>query len=247
MELSVYKQFAEIEKTNWWFVARRQIMARLLTYFIGKDKKVPLLLDVGCGPGINAPMLRQFTDKLELLEASEEAIKIAKEIDPHVCIMKGVLPGVSLEKKYDVVTLFDVLEHIEDSNASLLAIKDILKPGGMLIISVPAFMFLWSEHDEIVHHKRRYTKKGLNQDLINAGFVPLYSTYANFFIFPFVAIVRLVKKISKKKTGKNDFFPIPKFINAFLRIVFASERFLFPFFSLPFGVSIIGVYKKNEK
>lgn len=247
MELPVYKQFAEIEKTNWWFVSRRQIIASLLRRFIGPQKKVDTLLDVGCGPGINAPMLQNFTKHLDLMEASPEAITIAREINPELSIIKGVLPGVSLEKKYDVVTMFDVLEHIEDDKASIDAIRDILKPGGMLLLSVPAFMFLWSEHDEVVHHKRRYTKKQLNTLLERAGFTPLFSSYANFFIFPFIALFRLLKKNRSKKTGKSDFFPIPKFVNEALRLLFSSERFLLSFMSLPFGVSLFGVYKKNEK
>ena len=119
---------------------------------------------------------------------------------------------------------------------------------GYLLVTVPADQFLWSEHDEINHHKRRYTLKTLHQVITNSGYTIKYSSYFNFWLFPIVAGIRLIKKILllKKNNIPNSDLNLPhKIVNRILTLLFASESYLISKIAMPFGVSIILIAEKT--
>ncbi len=243
MKRELYDQLYVQEKTHWWFVSRRAILSKVLSsrLFINR-KKAPLILEIGCGTGGNLELLSKF-GTLSAIEFDKEALQLSKE--KNVCnVVEGSLPHhIPLDKTYNVIAMFDVLEHIEEDLASLLAIKKILHKNGRLLLTVPAFMFLWSDHDDLHHHKRRYTKKSLTNVLKQAGYNIEYLTYFNTFLFPVVSLVRLVSRLLKRRSGSDISNSTPSFLNDFLTVLFSAERHFFPRFSFPFGVSLLVVVK----
>jgi len=147
---------------------------------------------------------------------------------------------------FDLVTALDVVEHTDDDLAVLLEMKRVLRPGGRLLLTVPAFKFLWGRQDEINLHRRRYTAREMRARLQSAGFEVLRLSYLNAFLFPAVASVRLVRHILPRPTTlESDFaFPAPRPLNGLLGGVFGLERFILKRFDLPFGVSIIALGQK---
>ena len=153
MEAELYRQMRDLEDRHWWFMGRRVIVASLLRRSgLAKNAR---MLDLGCGTGGNLAMLSEFGQVVGA-ELDEHAAQLASDrgLAP---IVRGKLPhGLPLDAGvFQCVTLLDVLEHIEDDRATLEAVHRVLAPAGQLLITVPAFPFLWGEHDVAHHHQRR--------------------------------------------------------------------------------------------
>ena len=178
------------------------------------------------------------------MDMSNEAIQFSQEIFSGP-VNQGLLPDqVPYPKNvFELVTALDVIEHIDDDVASLEAIKDLLSPSGKAIITVPAYMFLWSEFDEMNEHKRRYTLTELHQKLIKAGFHIEKISYFNTLLFPIVYVVRKLNNILGRD-GASDVDMPGKLANHSLRAIFGLEKHLLRFCNLPFGVSILAVVSK---
>ena len=242
MESEVYLQLRNIEDTHWWFVARRAIIGRILNSMaLPRDCNI---LDVGCGTGGNLAMLKAFGEVVGL-EMNQAAMNVARA--RNVCpVHWGVLPNIIpfQERQFDLVILLDVLEHVDDHLLVLKSIDKILKPGGRVVITVPAFQFLWSEHDNRHHHKRRYTKRELTQTLLESGLKPMQVTYYNTFLFPLISAVRIAKNILSIR-DTDDVMPVA-WLNKILYTIFVSECHLITrCISLPFGVSLLAVAQRS--
>ena len=241
MEPQIYKELAEQEDSHWWFCARRAIAASLLKRF-----KLPPdahILDAGCGSGGNLEMLAGFGKVygFELDDASRANAK-ARNIGP---IEAGKLSdAIPFGQSFDLITLFDVLEHIKDDQAALNALANRLKPGGLLLINVPAFQFLFSRHDELHHHFRRYEWANLKRKIEAAGLEIRLMNYWNCLLFPVAAAARLAEKIHPPRHALGSGTP-PPFINKLLTNLVSAERFLLPRLRLPFGISIMAVAIKR--
>jgi SAM-dependent methyltransferase len=237
MDATAYRDMAALEDHHWWFAGRRRIIDALLaTLPLRRDAEV---LEIGCGSGGNLPMLARY-GRLSAGEYNDEARSIAAargvgRIAP--CALPDTFPFDN--EVFDLVVMFDVLEHIEDDAASLAAVRRHLAAEGWLVMTVPAFPFLWSGHDVHNHHFRRYTRALLNRRLRDAGFKPGYQSFFNFWLFPAVALVRLVKKLIGGSDTSGDLVMPPQPVNRLLARLFASERFAMGRFALPFGVSYI--------
>ena len=189
MDPSLYHAFYELEERHWWFVGRRAIVDSLLSDRLGnapgRDRRI---LDVGCGTGGMLPILSKYghvtgidSEPLALDYCRKRGIT---DVHPQDSFRAGA--------EYDVVTLFDVLEHVPGEANFLATMRGYLKPGGLLVVTVPAFEFLWSRHDDLNRHQRRYTRRGLVSVLENAGFEVERSSYFNTLLFPGAAAVRLM-------------------------------------------------------
>ncbi|MEA5593945.1 class I SAM-dependent methyltransferase [Rivularia sp. UHCC 0363] len=243
MEKDFYLQYASVEDKHWWFVARRQIIEQvILKLNLPKNAQI---LEAGCGTGGNLQMLSRY-GKVSAMELDEIACQLANQRQV-IQVKRGSLPdNIPFNSQYDLILILDVIEHLDDDLSALKALYYKLKPGGYLLVTVPAYQFLWSEHDEINHHKRRYRLTGLKQVVKNAGYKIGYGSYFNTVLFPVVAIVRGLAKLPKqnKNQPSSDLVLPSKPVNQIFKWLFASERYLINRLSLPFGVSILLLARK---
>ncbi|MEI4196328.1 class I SAM-dependent methyltransferase [Roseovarius sp. E0-M6] len=241
MERSVYDRMNELESRHWWFTARRAIIASLLKPVLA-GKTDAAILEAGCGSGGNLAMLSDFgnVDAFEFDDGARHAAKGKSGLD----IRFGALPeDVPFgNQRYDLIGLFDVLEHVEADEASLAALSERLGEGGKIIVTVPAFPLLWSTHDERHHHFRRYTRASLSEAAKKAGLKVSHSSYFNTFLFPLAVAARAVKKLTRSKVP-DDRLP-PAWVNAVLTRVFGFERHLLGHVRMPFGLSLAAVLEK---
>tara|TARA_B100001123_G_C15332728_1_gene1031787 strand:- start:257 stop:991 length:735 start_codon:yes stop_codon:yes gene_type:complete len=235
MRREVYNEMYENENTHWWWVSQRSILRKILNRYISNTKIN--ILEVGCGTGGNLSMLKDYGN-LSAMEPDENARKLANS--RNICLVKeGTLPNnIPFDETFDLVCMLGVLEHIDDDFGTLKSVKSKLKEKGVLMLTVPAYKFLWGYHDHVCHHKRRYTKKDLTALLSKSGLNIEYVTYYNTFLFPIIAPIKILKKIfgmENDKEGSVPWFPI----NNLLTKVFSSEKLVLPTLSLPFGVHIL--------
>ncbi len=244
MKREVYKSVIQNEDSHWWFLGRRKIIEKILKYFYNNKKK-NYILEIGCGSGGNLLMLSRY-GQVYGIEPDKESREYAKARNVGV-IKDGTLPdNIPYKKKFDLIFLLDVIEHLDDDEKALKSLQKYLKTDGKIIITVPAYQFLWSSHDEVNFHKRRYKLKKLTTKLKNNGYQILYSSYFNTFLFPIIAFIKILNKHGKIKKS-NDIKPIPSLFNKLLFFIFSSERFFMPQISFLFGISIIVVAKKRNK
>ena len=236
MDRIVYDRMAAHDSTHWWYRARRDILADFLTRE-GNLPKDARILEIGCGTGHNLPMLAQF-GTVEAIEIDPAAREIASQRlgKPVGAAPLPALTGVE-RGAYDLVAVLDVVEHIEDDVAALKAMAECLKPGGKILITVPAHQWLWSAHDTVNHHHRRYSKASLAKAIGAAGLTSRKLGYFNSLLFPLAAASRIAGRL----TGKDDSddSPPPKLVNTVFETVFRFERHLVGRVPLSPGVSIV--------
>ncbi len=146
------------------------------------------------------------------------------------------------------MTVLDVLEHVDDDEKSLRAISDILNPGGLLLVTVPAYGFLWTSHDQANQHKRRYEIGDLRQKLKKAGFKVEKISYFNTFLFPPIFIIKLFLLLFSKNSKAAHFWKNlpPRFFNKTLKLIFSSEKYFLSKINFPFGISIVAIASENR-
>jgi len=236
MDRIVYDRMAAHDSTHWWYRARRDILADFLTRE-GNLPKDARILEIGCGTGHNLPMLAQF-GTVEAIEIDPAAREIASQRlgKPVGAAPLPALTGVE-RGAYDLVAVLDVVEHIEDDVAALKAMAECLKPGGKILITVPAHQWLWSAHDTVNHHHRRYSKASLAKAIGAAGLKSRKLGYFNSLLFPLAAASRIAGRL----TGKDDSddSPPPKLVNTVFERIFRFERHLVGRVPLSPGVSIV--------
>lgn len=241
MERTVYDRMNELESQHWWFVARRKVIAALVDRNLNRQDKAAIL-EAGCGSGGNLQMLAQFgqVDAFEYDGPAREHAKAKSGLDIRFGALPQDLPFD--DRRYDLIGLFDVLEHVEADTASLAALGARLADGGKILVTVPAFPSLWSKHDERHHHFRRYTRASLAKVAAEAGLRVSYSSYFNFFLFPVAVAARAVKRLTGSDVP-DDTLPKP-IVNSTLARIFAVERHLVGRVRLPVGLSLAAVLEK---
>lgn len=249
MDAKLYKEFSEVNETHWWFLGRMKILESIFEKFLGGRGNSRLqILDVGCGTASYFKALEKFGN-VSGTESSEDVINELKSKGYKNTFFRAELPNMKLGETFDCVCAFEILEHVEMDQEAISDINAHLNEGGLLIGTVPAFKWLWSRHDELAHHKRRYTVGEMRNKLEEAGFEILKISYYNTFLFPIAAPVRLLKKTILKNTAPvSDFAATAGPLDKIFEIVFASERHWLKRFNFPFGFSLIFVAskKKNE-
>jgi SAM-dependent methyltransferase len=244
MERIVYQRMAAYEQDHWWFKARRRIIADFVARW-ARPPAMSRILEAGCGTGGNLAMLARF-GPVSAFEPDDDARSWAAQRGDYD-IRPGALPQPVPfpPASFDMVVLLDVLEHLDDDRACLATLAARLRPGGLALITVPAFGFLWSRHDESHHHKRRYRRVELTACLREAGLAPLRVTYFNTLLFPLISALRLAKTLANREGRADDELPGP-WLNRLLYGLFASERLLLRGVRLPFGVSLLAIAERRE-
>ena len=242
MEDIVYRDMIYQEKYHWWFKARREILDSYLSNFNLPENAN--ILEIGCGTGGNIPILQQY-GTVKAIEMDVFAIEYAKNTGAE--IRQGHLPNnFPYDGKFDLICMFDVLEHIEKDNETLKVIKDYLKPNGKLFITVPAYQWLYGSHDKLLHHKRRYSKRDLVQKLNTNKFDIVKLSFFNTLLFPFVIIARILDMINPSNTSTGYGTP-NKILNSIFYSVFRSEKKILKIMRFPFGTSLIVLAGHSKK
>jgi 2-polyprenyl-3-methyl-5-hydroxy-6-metoxy-1,4-benzoquinol methylase len=242
MNIEMYRLFFQVQQKHWWFVTRKKIVLAAIDSYVDKNIKLKIL-DIGCGSGVMLTALEKLGQTFGM-DMSDEAISFSKEIF-NGKVEKGFLPDqLPYEPDFfNLITALDVIEHIDQDVESLQVIYSLLNSEGKAIITVPAYLFLWSKFDDLNEHKRRYTLTELRTKLITAGFTIEKISYYNTLLFPIVFLVRLLNNILQRD-GASDIDIPNSFLNYSLEKVFSLEISILRWINLPFGVSILAVVRK---
>jgi SAM-dependent methyltransferase len=240
-----YDQFEQLEREHWWLRGRRSLFFDLLDHRLPRQGQLRTL-DVGCGFG---GMIRElerygpaagvdiFPDAIEYCR--RRGIEDVREASAYE------LPWP--DQSFDAVTFFDCIEHLDDDVAALRESHRVLRPGGHVVVTVPAYNFLYANNDRVVHHKRRYTLHELRRKLDSSGFDLRKGTYYNSILFPLILPAVLLKKLRERlrpiqgDATTNLTHPVPKPLNEALFRVFSLERFVLRRLSFPVGHSIFAL------
>ena len=224
-----------LEEGHWWFRGKQMLVGTLLARSgLGDGVR---LLDVGCGTG---GLLRALAHRGELvgIDRAECALTYCRERGLAVVRTDAsTLPFAA--GTFDGCVLMDVLEHLDDELPVLHQVRRVLRPGGVAIISVPAFQSLWSQHDETFEHRRRYRRAALVEVVTRAGFRVEWSSYTNFGVFAPTLIWRTLRRWTGVAPSlRTDFFNVPAPLNSLLVALYRCEAAFLRRQSLPFGVSV---------
>lgn len=241
MDQSAYRDMAATEDEHWWFVGRRAILDEEI-----KQLKLPpsaKILEVGAGTGGNLALLKRH-GAVSAMELDEYARGHAQKRSG-IEVKAGSLPhDIPFEGQlFDLICLFDVLEHVGPDVESLKALSRFLKPEGRFLLTVPAYPWMWSSHDVVLHHFRRYTRTSLRKAIEAAGLKGQKITNFNALLFPAAIAARAMSSVLPGKQPPGVAMPSSS-TNSALTTVFRSERHLMRFGGFPFGLSLLAVAMK---
>ncbi len=249
MNTNEYAKMSQFEKDYWWHRGRLNLLDVLIKKYAPKKENYTIL-EVGCGTGENTSYLSKYGN-VTGIDISAEAISFCEKRglkDIYLTDILNASPDQPYYKKsgYDVILALDVLEHIQDDVRAMQKIHELLSDDGIFIATVPAHKFLWSEHDEALHHKRRYHSLEIKKKLADAGFKVIKKSYFIFTFFPIIVLYRLWGNIfGKSAYPKTSYVILPKFLNSLLYKLLKFESLLIDKIDLPAGVTIITVARKN--
>ena len=247
MDRIAYASFAQLEDSHFWFVSRRRIFFDLLDRALAGQRGLRVL-EIGCGAGGLLGPLQRY-GAVHGLDVDREYVAFCKErgFDRVLCGSGYELPFA--DASFDLVALFDTLEHIPDDRRALREVLRVLRPGGTVFVSAPAYQWLWSQNDRIAHHHRRYTCRRLRTAMCEAGLVPARLTYFNTLLLPLIVPAILWQKL-RERLGllppgyNNTSVGVPRLLNRLFTVVMSSERRWLRRFAFPFGHSVIGIARK---
>ena len=245
MQEHTYPIMFRVEQSHWWYTGRRQILASFVEDICRRvtDRRARIL-DVGCGTGANLLMLSQYGDA-EGVDISEDALAFCRErgLDK---VRLGAGENLPYDDgTFDLVTAFDVVEHMDDDLAGLREMRRVLRPGGRVLLFVPAFMFLWGVQDDVSNHRRRYRLPELQRVLEQAGFEIERSTYANITFFLPILLIRKLMRVMGITASTENNINVPA-LNGVLGKLFGAESFVLRFMNIPFGVSGLCVARTKD-
>jgi SAM-dependent methyltransferase len=235
MDRAAYAQMAANEGRHWWFVGRRAVIGAMLDRISLADH--PRILEAGCGTGGNLGLLAE-RGIVSAFEPFEEAATWASDRHPAADIRSGHLPDDLPydDSTFDLVAALDVLEHCDDDAGSLKSLAAMTRPGGWILVTVPAHQRLWGSHDRRLHHRRRYGRAEIRSLAIDAGLEITFETAFNTVLAPIAMGYRLLSNVTGLDLGNQERLPAAP-VNRVLGWVFGLERWLVARGSIPFGLS----------
>ena len=251
MESSLYDEYVSIEDTHWWFRGRRQIIATLLRPRMRPPARI---IDIGSGGGAVAQALLEFGS----VTACDIDVRCAASVARRagMSFAYGTAEAVPFaDGSFDLVTAFDVLEHLDDDVKALREMARVARPAGLIAVTVPAYGWMWGRQDEISHHRRRYSRRSLRQAITDAGLTPRRLTAFNTILFPGIAAVRITRRVATRLAGggrrsdpselKSDFsMTKPGLFNNLMAATFSAEAAVLRFVDLPVGVSLLALAER---
>lgn len=239
------------EDEHWWFRSRTLMINIFIQQTLSQTTDLSIL-DIGCGAGNMIHHLSHY-GQVKGIDVDSRPVTQARLRGYDVDQFDATQPYPFDDHSFDLVTVFDIIEHVKADRAILEEAHRVLKPGGYIIITVPAFMFLWSNNDVINAHQRRYTIGELKTKLNQANFRLIRASYNNFFIFPLAAPLIMLRRGNEPELASHhldedeyqvEMEPASPMVNKILTIVGQVEAGLARVVNLPFGTSMIAVGQK---
>jgi SAM-dependent methyltransferase len=241
MQPHTYAIMREVEDVHWWYVGRRRIIGsfveRICADLRKEGKTAARILDIGCGTGGNLELLSRY-GQAEGVDISAEALDFCRARGL-TNVRQGAAETLPYESEsFDLVTALDVVEHLDDDVAGLREMRRVLRPGGRMLLFVPAFMLLWGVQDDVSHHRRRYTLAELRQKLRQADLQIMRASYANISFFGPILLGRLFMRVSGLRPASENNLNVSA-LNGLLGRILGAESWWLKRMNFPFGVSII--------
>jgi len=256
MREDLYRDLYVKEQDYWWHVGKRAIVYSLMRRYLPRGKRVEerRALDLGCGAGLNLDHMARYAQPVGT-DFSEEALRFCRERGHELLCKADAAELPFPDSEFDIITALDVIEHLDDDHAALAELRRVMRPGGLLIISVPAYKLLWTYWDDILGHRRRYTT-GMMRDVVErAGLRVRKVSYSNTLILVPVVGVRILKSLlnraaearGESKDPETDFMPVPKWLNSALIRYYQWEARTLRRRALPFGLSVVCVAQRVDR
>ncbi len=240
MDKSYYQEYYHIERSHWWFRVREKILLSRLRQYIIQPANI---LNVGAATGRSSQALSSLGEVVSL-EYDPDCVAFVRQQTGLDVLQGSVLDLPFEENRFDVVCAFDVIEHVQDDQQAVREMIRVCKPGGLVMVSVPMYQMLWSAHDEINQHFRRYTLKGLASIFRPHNGQILYKGYFNSLLFPLIALLRIFNKRKSAHTSDFASYKTEGAANKIFYFIFGIEIVLLRFIRFPFGVSGMLVFRK---
>jgi SAM-dependent methyltransferase len=230
------------EDRHWWYRGRRKVLDGILAG-LGLPANARIL-DAGCGSGRNMVELAHF-GTVTGVELSQTSVALARARDVGEVIAGSALEMPFADDSFDLAVTLDVIEHLEDDLAALRELRRVVAPGGALLVTVPAYQWLWSGHDEINHHHRRYTRRSLQRVAQQAGWMQLRTTYFNSLLLPVAIMLRVLERVNTKTTESSlDLWVPPAPANWLLERPLTLEAAVIARGArIPAGLSLLAVFR----
>jgi SAM-dependent methyltransferase len=242
MELDFELQTHRAEDRHWWYQGRRRVIERVIERLGLPDHA--RILDAGCGSGRNMVELARH-GVVTGVELSDTSVRLARERDAGEVIEGSVMDMPFDEATFDLAVSLDVIEHLEDDVGALRELRRVTKPGGALLVTVPAYQWLWSGHDEVNHHHRRYNRRTLLAAAQSAGWRLERSTHFNSLLLPAAILLRALERFKPAATKSSlDLWVPPAPLNWALRQPLSLEAAAIGRGgSIPAGLSLLAVFR----
>jgi len=249
MNVEEYEKMYNQENTYWWFQGRKQILFKMIRHYDLLKNGRARVLDIGCGTGL---ILQGISGESYAIgvDFSSKALSFCEKRNLENLVRGDVRDLPIATSSVDLVLALDLLEHIEDDKGLMNEIRRVLKPEGYLLATVPAHQYLWSEHDEALHHYRRYSKRDFLYLVKDKGFSLIKYSYVISLTFLPILVFRLTQKAyrsfkSSKNKPKTHIIILPEILNALLIRILEMEGGLLKRLNFPFGVSLLCIAQKG--
>jgi len=250
MDRLYYREYYTLEREHWWFRARSNILSGQIAEIADRLDARPTILNVGAALGASSEMLSTYGD-VTSVEYDQECCQFVSQHLARHFINASITDLPFTSECFDIVCAFDVIEHIEDDSRAVLEMIRVCKPGGVVAVTVPAFRLLWSHHDEVNHHQRRYRLPVLRRLFQGPGHL-MFASYFNVSLFPPIAALRAITKLVPQswiRRGAGSDFTLVRnrWLDAlFYRVLNSETAWLRRGKSFPFGVSAFLSWRKGS-